>query len=219
MDAPARHFTLSADRLKAYTDAVVAIAQTLLILPLLESVAGARANGWTATQWLAEERDAVLWFAVSFVLIGTFWLQHEHIYRHIERPTEALHALNALWMFSIVCFPVITSLLTLENTDVMQKALYLGCMVLCSWSLAAALLFALRHPETFGDRPRPLARTFAATGGMALLYGVAFVLGLAIPGSAGYFALCVLALMPLLVRLLTPVVARRMLRSGVSAGT
>ena len=67
----------SAERLKTYTDAVVAIAQTLLILPLLESAAAAHAQSWTAAQWLAHERDAVIWFALSFMLIGTFWLEHE----------------------------------------------------------------------------------------------------------------------------------------------
>lgn len=74
---PRRGRAVSAERpLKTYTDAVVAIAQTLLILPLLESVAAAHAQSWTA-QWLAHERDAVIWFALSFMLIGTFWLEHE----------------------------------------------------------------------------------------------------------------------------------------------
>lgn len=77
----------SPERLKAYTDAVVAIAQTLLILPLLESVAEARTHHLTAPQWLTANGDAVVWFAVSFVLIGTFWIMHHRMFEHVEHPS------------------------------------------------------------------------------------------------------------------------------------
>lgn len=196
----------SAERLKTYTDAVVAIAQTLLILPLLESAAAAHAQSWTAAQWLAHERDAVIWFALSFMLIGTFWLEHERVYRHIERPNGALHSLNLLWMFGIVCFPVVTSLLALPTADPLQKGLYLGSMVVCSWSLAATLWITLRDPQLRGELPPPGSRSIAAAIAGAVLYGLAFLVGMLIPGAAGFLALFLLMAMPAAVR----IVAKRL---------
>src|SRR6478735_6009389 len=68
--------TLPAERLKAFSDAVVAIAMTLLILPLMESVRDVAAHDLSTWEWLNENAGQLLSFALSFVLIANFWLTH-----------------------------------------------------------------------------------------------------------------------------------------------
>src|SRR4051794_20768994 len=70
----------NADRLKFFTDAVVAIAMTLLILPLLESVSEAGAKGLGTADYLHEHSGLLLAFLLSFVIIATFWVSHERLY-------------------------------------------------------------------------------------------------------------------------------------------
>lgn len=48
---------LNAERTKAFVDAVVAIAMTLLILPLMDSVNDSAARNHTTAEWLVAERD------------------------------------------------------------------------------------------------------------------------------------------------------------------
>lgn len=198
----------SSERLKAYTDAVVAIAQTLLILPLLESVSEARAHHLTTAQWLSENGDAVVWLGVSFVLIGTFWVTHHRMFEHVEHPSEVLQSLNFVWMFSIVCFPVIAAVLGLGEVDALQKALYVGCMLLCSLAMNGMVWQIARDPRIRGELPPVHAGNVAASLSLTVLYALALVLALVIPGGAGYFALFVMAFMPVLVRALVPAVRR-----------
>ena len=62
----------SAERLKAFTDAVVAIAMTLLILPLMESVTDVGGEGGGVAEWLDDHAGQLFGFALSFVMIATF---------------------------------------------------------------------------------------------------------------------------------------------------
>lgn len=76
-----------AERVVFFTDAVVAIAMTLLILPLMEAVNEASGEV-DATHWLDEHFGQLLAFVLSFVIIGQFWLTHHRYFQHVERLTQ-----------------------------------------------------------------------------------------------------------------------------------
>ena len=69
-----------AERTKAFIDAAVAIALTLLILPLMESVGEVAGEGEDALTWLQDHRGQLVSFVLSFVLIALFWLIHHHLF-------------------------------------------------------------------------------------------------------------------------------------------
>ncbi len=69
----------SAERMKFFTDAVVAIAMTLLILPLLENVAEAGKAGLDTAEFLRDHGDEAFAFVLSFVIIARFWVSHERL--------------------------------------------------------------------------------------------------------------------------------------------
>jgi hypothetical protein len=71
--------------MKFFTDAVVAIAMTLLILPLMESVAEAGRDGVTTADYLSEHGGQLFSFALSFVIIASFWAGHHSLVEHVER--------------------------------------------------------------------------------------------------------------------------------------
>jgi uncharacterized membrane protein len=52
----------------------------------------------------------LLIFAVSFVMIGFFWIGHHLIFWSIERSNRILMWLNLLFLFPIVCLPAATAL-------------------------------------------------------------------------------------------------------------
>jgi uncharacterized membrane protein len=59
---------------------------------------------------LGDIGSKLLIFAVSFVMIGFFWIGHHLIFWSIERSNRILMWLNLLFLFSIVCLPAATAL-------------------------------------------------------------------------------------------------------------
>lgn len=144
--------TVKADRFKAFADAVVAIAMTLLILPLMESVSEAGRHqhenpGYDTAAFLHEHVGQIVSLMLSFLLIAVFWMGHHQQYDAIERITKPLLWLNIAWMFTIVCLPVTTALLGAMDTDPLQKVVYIGNLALTQLTGMLARIYVLRHPE------------------------------------------------------------------------
>ena len=135
-----------AERLVFFTDAVVAIAMTLLILPLLESVGDAAREGLDTISYLVENQGRLVAFALSFVIISVFWRSHDRLFELVERQDNVLLRLNVAWMFTIVWLPVATALVGSMPTDPLQLALYIGTMLATSL-LTLAMRWWLGHRD------------------------------------------------------------------------
>ena len=144
----------SAERLKAFTDAVVAIAMTLLILPLMDSVTDATESG--AGAWVAAEWPSLLTFMLSFVLIANFWITHHRMFAKVERVNQALLWLTILWMFTIVWLPVATAITSTFEPDPIEKLLYVGSLIVTSLVLTLTRVYLIHHPELHREKPSRL---------------------------------------------------------------
>jgi uncharacterized membrane protein len=184
---------VSAERLKAFTDAVVAIAMTLLILPLMESVFDASREDLTAGEWVADNAEPLISFALSFVLIAAFWMSHHRLFAHVHRVTGTLLTLSIAWMFTIVWLPVATAVVGLLPDTLVQKALYIGALFLTSAMSTVLGLYVLRHPELHSRPERSLLRGILADAVATALFVVAFLLSVLVP-VLGYWAMAVLVL-------------------------
>jgi uncharacterized membrane protein len=83
------------DRIIAFSDGVVAIAITLLILPLTEID---RAEDATLANVVADNQSALFAFALSFAVIANYWTIHHAILRPLRRHNSRFVALNMLWL-------------------------------------------------------------------------------------------------------------------------
>ncbi|MCM3657529.1 TMEM175 family protein [Agromyces mediolanus] len=185
--------TTSAERLKAFTDAVVAIAMTLLILPLMESVTDAGAEGGGVAVWFGEHAEQLMSFALSFALIATFWLANHRVFARVERTSPTLLWLTIGWMFTIVWLPVPTAMLGAMETDDAQKLVYIGSLVLTSGMSLAIRWYLLRHPALHAIAEPRLRRGILADVITTGLFLVALALSILVP-AIGYWALLLLVL-------------------------
>jgi uncharacterized membrane protein len=183
----------SAERMKFFTDAVVAIAMTLLILPLLESVTEAVHDDLDTADYLRENSGSLVSFALSFVIIASFWMLHHGLYERLESYTRPLMWINFAWMFTIVWLPVPTALAGSMETEPLQMVLYIGTMLVSSVVMAAAYAVARRSPEIWSDADGPPPRGQAAAVALSVLFAVALALGLVVP-ALGYYVMFVLFL-------------------------
>lgn len=192
------------DRLNNFSDAVVAIAATLLVLPLVDSAAsiGDRSVG----AFLGDVRQQIFAFVLSFVVIYRFWSIHHRAYSRLVGYSGPLVAVNCLWLLSIVFLPFPTELLGLASTvDRAVIVLYIGTMCVTAVTLLLAQWISVRQPGLLSQRGRddtPLA-VGAVNTGLLLL---ALVVAVALP-AIGLYAL-------LLLLIATPVERRMLARRG-----
>ena len=197
----------SAERIKAFTDAVVAIAMTLLILPLMESVGELAREGGTAGEWVEANRGELLIFVLSFVLIAAFWMSHHRLFERIHRVSGPLLILNIAWMFTIVWLPVATATFGLTPNDLVQKTLYIGALFTTSVIMAVLGVYALHHPELHSIPEQRLRSGILAEAIASAMFAVAFVVAVVFPGI-GYWSMVLLVLIGPLQALLQRFVLR-----------
>lgn len=97
-------------RLEAFSDGVIAVAITLLVLnikiPASDSLG--KQDLWSV---LAGEWPSLIAYLTSFATIGIMWLNHHRLFTHIKHADTVLLLLNLLLLLVIVFIPVPTALL------------------------------------------------------------------------------------------------------------
>lgn len=127
-------------RLETFSDGVIAIAITLLVLeihvPEAQEIESARGL-WTA---LGELWPSYLGYLISFVTIGIMWANHHNIFRQIARTNHYLILFNLLFLLCIGVLPFTTALLSGHLTHAGERA---AVVVYAGSFLATALSYFL----------------------------------------------------------------------------
>ena len=103
----------SLDRLVAFSDGVFAIAMTLLVLNLTVPTLTGSAEHVDEELWrkLRDQWPELFSYALSFWVIGRFWLVHHRMFRLVRRADGALMTLNLLLLGFIALIPWPTEML------------------------------------------------------------------------------------------------------------
>jgi uncharacterized membrane protein len=197
-----------AERASAFIDAVVAIAMTLLILPLMESVSDIGDAGGTTLLWLAEHEQQLVSFVLSFVIIAMFWMFHHRLFVLVEAITSGLMWLLVGWLLTIVWLPVATAITgAMDDDDNLAKIVYVGSMIATAFFSLAIRLYLRRHPQLHRNAATALTAGIAADLSTVLLFAIALTVALLVP-AIGYYALFLMLLTPLVQRLLLRLIGR-----------
>jgi len=127
--------TYPVERTITLTDAVVAIAMTLLVLPLVDLAPEAASSGWA--QFLDEHGSVLLGFVLSFLVVYVFWLVHEQAFATVRQVGPALRALNMLWLLVVAFLPFPTAVVGRQATTT-TTPVYIGTMFVLS-ALSSAI--------------------------------------------------------------------------------
>lgn len=138
--APERH---GSDRIIAFSDAVVAIAITLLLLPLADLKLPPEGG---VVQLF---RDNALQFGgltLSWVIIAIFWFAHHRLFDSIAVVDRGLMWLDFAWLFAIALMPLPTNIVIENPPTADVVGFYVGWMALISLLMTAMLWHARRTP-------------------------------------------------------------------------
>jgi uncharacterized membrane protein len=131
---------LEYDRVMFFSDAVMAIAITLLVVDLRvpDLVRNARHE-------LGADEHKILSFGISFVVIGLFWLGHHHLFRYITALDRRLILLNLLFLGTIAFLPYPTALLSAtQGEQTASTAFYAACVAATGLMELVIWLYAIR---------------------------------------------------------------------------
>ncbi|CAN5357263.1 TMEM175 family protein [soil metagenome] len=143
-------------RLVGFSDGVVAIAITLLVLPLVEAASDYTGD---AGQFIAEHLGKLLLFLLSFAVIGNFWVVHHGMWEQITGYNRALLWSNLLWLLSIVFLPFPTALLASgPGPDRATYGLYVGTMVVTTAADLLMQAIIVRTPQLQAEEVRGTIR-------------------------------------------------------------
>ncbi len=147
-------------RTEAFSDGVIAIAITLLVLdlrvPARETLDGSLAAA------LRGEWPAYAAYVTSFLIIGIIWVNHHGVFELVARVDRTTLFLNLLLMMAVVAIPFTTSLLSeylRAGTGNARTAALVYSLVMLAMSLSFAGLYThvARHPAQLAEGIDPMA--------------------------------------------------------------
>jgi uncharacterized membrane protein len=167
------------DRLVFFSDAVIAIIITLMVLEVRLPSLPEHAGEAEVLRALAALWPKYLAVVLSFLVVGLFWTLHHRRFNWVRRVDGALVWLNLLYLLAMACVPFATAL-TAEHPGRTSTIVYAG--VLGVASLLASLLWwhVGRRPEimasSVASREMRLATlmSLASAGVFLVSIGVAF---------------------------------------------
>jgi uncharacterized membrane protein len=181
---------LGTERIAAFSDGVIAIIITIMVLELrLPETAGA-GDVWSS--FVAPLAPKLAIYALSFLIVGTLWVNHQQLLAIVRHATPQLLWMNLLLLFFISLVPLATSFLG-EHPQLARANSFYALVMTLSSAAFGLLRYRLgrlpyHDPEHIQFRSATLARSFTATA----LYAVAAIAARFAPA----LALALLVLVP-----------------------
>jgi uncharacterized membrane protein len=145
-------------RTEAFSDGVLAIAVTLLVLDL--HVPPRNILDEPLSVALAHEWPAYAAYMTSFLIIGIIWVNHHAVFQLVGRVDRSVQFLNLVLLMSVVAIPFATALLSeyllAGDGNARSAALvYSAVMLAMSFGFTALYSYVALHPVLLADGVDP----------------------------------------------------------------
>ncbi|MFM9127568.1 MAG: TMEM175 family protein, partial [Solirubrobacterales bacterium] len=150
-EGPPAHNEYPKGRLDAFTDGVLAIVITLLVLEL--KVPGVEETGELGNALADQWRDYA-GYLVSFVFVGGVWVTHSTITSYMKRGDSLTFRLNLLLLFFVSLLPFLTALMTTHlgnEGENLAAALYGVDLFIASALITAFIRYVASQPALIAD--------------------------------------------------------------------
>lgn len=185
--------TRGLERLIFFTDAVVAIAITLLVLPLVDAASESANTGLSALDFFQEEQSQIIAFLISFAVIARLWMAHHSLFEHLAAYNGRVVFLSLVWAFTIVLLPLPTAMSAEFDSEPLTVGFYIGTMFVSSVLLTMLTLTVRGNPQLEASANPIETKGVQGSTVTTVLFALAFIFGTFVPG-VNYWALLLLLL-------------------------
>ncbi len=143
------------ERVHGLSDATFAIALTLLVLQINLPELPAPPTDAALASALQAAVPKVLAYALSFLVIGRYWIAHRRLFNRITRADHRLVRLNLLFLAAVSFMPVPTYVLGLYGHLRVAAVFYAASAATTGLLLVLLSWYAERHASTEGGVTAP----------------------------------------------------------------
>jgi uncharacterized membrane protein len=129
---------LSSGRLEAFSDGVIAVIITIMVLELHVPVRG----GWAGIRAVG---PTVFLYLLTFVQVGVYWVNHHYLIDEAESVTHGILWANLIFLFCLSLFPFATDWVGVKGLSSFSAALYAAVSLMPGVSYTALWLAVRRH--------------------------------------------------------------------------
>ena len=153
-------------RTVAFTDGLFAIAMTLLVVSLAVPTLSDESSVSDLANKLSDDSSTFVSFAISFAVIGRYWLAHHTYFSALARLDRGLIALNLLYLAFIAFLPFPTALLGAYFSNPLSVTIYAVNLAIVSGMEVVLFSYAQNNDLLERKLPRDVYR-YGATMSLA----------------------------------------------------
>ena len=127
LEAPSRGESFTTARLEAFSDGVIAVIITIMVLELKVP----RENG---VPGLRAVLPTLLVYLLSFAFTGIYWVNHHYLLHRTERTDGRILYSNLLFLFSLSLLPFATAWVLDKHLDTFSTVLYTAGLILTGFT-------------------------------------------------------------------------------------
>ncbi len=137
------HLISSPARLEAFSDGVIAVIITIMVLELKVP----HADGFAGLRAIL---PTLAVYALSFTFTGIYWINHHHLVHRTREADQAILYANLAFLFSLSLLPFFTAYLLEKHLDSFAVALYAASMVVTGFSFLLLRIAIVRRLRQAG---------------------------------------------------------------------
>ena len=165
--------SLGTERIAAFSDGVIAIIITIMVLELKLPETAGKDGVWSG--FLEPLAPKLAIYALSFVIVGALWVNHHQLLAVVRRASPQLMWMNLLLLFFMSLIPLATGFLG-EHPQLARAVAFYALIMTLSSAVFGLLRYSLgRMPDHdrghIQFRRATLVRSFTGT----LLYATAVI--------------------------------------------
>lgn len=152
-------------RLEAFTDAIVAIIVTVLVLELPKPA------DYSLDALLVNWKSYLAYMAAFFLIVGV-WYQHHNLYKHADTISRPAFWVNAIWMLLQSFIPYLSSWMGEYPDHTLPIAIFVILCIL--WTFSYRLMYHVLKKDNPAMPPYPWRITLAYIISMLIILLISF---------------------------------------------
>ena len=142
----AGHLDYALERVVAFSDGIFAVAITLLVLSISVPDLGSRQTDSNLQTQLFDSIPSVFGFALSFAVVGIFWVSHHRLFETVRESDRLTLYVNLLFLMTICFIPFPTGVIAHYGQLTTAVVFYAATMAFSGFMLAILWWVATIRP-------------------------------------------------------------------------